>query len=522
MLFAVCLLCNFLHAAASAVVAVKQTNVSAMIDAFYQVSDPKSSQYGQYWTQEQIDDLVVPQDEIDQLLLDVEWWCAGDCVQKGAALVCEQLDAKCAIELSDAIEFIEVVHPYSIPQWDRPFPSPKGGGSFVAREVMVPLYNITYTSVLNGSSVCAVEYQNLGGFNQEDLQLQQRLNGQTKKPITNIVGANHGIMIETQLDIQMMSQVADGADVWFWGGEKWLYSFAVDFLNATHIPDVLSMSWGWSSRQQCDAGLGLCPNNMSSSAYIHRTNMEYVKMGLRGVTVTVSSGDAGAAGRTNEGCAMKGLHVRQVNPTFPGSSPFVTSVGATFLVPNQTNVTWQTDLCKKYGCASGMVERTCNFAEVGWTAGGGFAIYNETRPYWQNEVVEKYLKSRVRMPEHFQRGGRGYPDVTALGHDCPVINDGQLMGIDGTSCSSPVFASIVTLLNDYQVSKGKPKLGFVNPVLYKMRGAFKDITMGNNWCTESQCCNSSFGYEAAVGWDPVTGLGSPNFGKMAEWLDANT
>ena len=72
------------------------------------------------------------------------------------------------------------------------------------------------------------------------------------------------------------------------------------------------------------------------------------------------------------------------------------------------------------------------------------------------------------------------------------------------------------------MSKGKPKLGFVNPVLYKMASTFKDITVGNNWCTEMQCCNSSFGYEAAKGWDPVTGLGTPNFGKMAEWLDANT
>ena len=417
-------------------------------------------------------------------------------------------------------DFIEIVEPRSIRQWDPP--TLDAGDGFVGREVMMSLYNVTWPSVKNGGSVCAVEYQNLGGFEQTDLEQQQVLNGQTTKSITHMVGVNQGIMLETQLDVQMMSQVADGADVWFWGGEQWLYSFAVNFLNATKIPDVLSMSWGWSSRQQCSDGLGPCLGNISSSTYVSRTNLEYVKMGLRGVTVTVSSGDAGAPGRTNEGCSMGGAGVEAVNPAFPGSSPYITSVGATYLVSNNTDTNWQTPLCQKYGCAEGVVERTCNFEDTGWTAGGGFAIYNETRPTWQYEAVEKYLKSGAKMPENFQRNGRGYPDVAALGHNCPVVSGGELMGVDGTSCSSPVFASLITLLNDYQVSKGKPKLGFVNPVLYQMAETFNDITVGNNWCTEMQCCNSTFGYEAAVGWDPVTGLGTPNFGKMAEWLDANT
>ena len=51
---------------------------------------------------------------------------------------------------------------------------------------------------------------------------------------------------------------------------------------------------------------------------------------------------------------------------------------------------------------------------------------------------------------------------------------------------------------------------------------FNDIYEGNNWCTEMQCCNSTFGYESTVGWDPVTGLGTPNFGLMLHWLDLNT
>ena len=139
---------------------------------------------------------------------------------------------------------------------------------------------------------------------------------------------------------------------------------------------------------------------------------------------------------------------------------------------------------------------------------------------------EKYLKSNAKRPENFQSNGRGYPDVSAIGHNCPVVVNGVPMNVDGTSCSSPVFASIISLLNDYQIANGKSKLGFINPVLYKMYNdnpkIFNDITKGNNWCTENMCCNSTFGYEAWIGWDPVTGLGTPNVGLMIEWLNKNT
>ena len=391
---------------------------------------------------------------------------------------------------------------------------------------MISLYNITHNTVNKNVSICAVEYQHAGGFNADDLFIQQELNDQPKNNITNIVGLNEGMMLESQLDVQMMSQVAQGGDIWFWQGEEWLYTFAVNFLNSSKIPDILSMSWGWSAKEQCSGGLGLCPGNMTSEEYVTRVNTEYIKMGLRGVSVTVSSGDAGAAGRTNENCAPDSLGISNVNPAFPGSSPYITSVSATYIVPSNKKVVWKTPLCKKWGCASGNKELPCNFNSTGWTTGGGFAIFNETRPIWQNKEVEKYLNSKAKMPEKFQRNGRGYPDVSALGHNCPVVVGGVPMGEDGTSCSSPVFASIIGLLNDYQISKGKSKLGFVNPLLYKMYSdnpkIFNNIKEGNNWCTEMMCCNSTFGYESWEGWDPVTGLGTPNVGLMIEWLDRNT
>ena len=57
------------------------------------------------------------------------------------------------------------------------------------------------------------------------------------------------------------------------------------------------------------------------------------------------------------------------------------------------------------------------------------------------------------------------------------------------------------------------QVGFANPLLYHIAsvtpGAFRDITVGNNKCSSQfNCCEA--GFEATVGFDPATGLGSPN------------
>ena len=383
--------------------------------------------------------------------------------------------------------------------------------------MLISLYNMTKNTIENNVSVCAVEYQGAGGFNKDDLAMHQKLNNEPKKKVTHIIGTNEQPMTETQLDMQMMSQVGENVDIWFWNSGQWLYSFAVSFLNMSQVPDILSMSWGWSEKDQCDQGY--CPNNMTSAQYINRTNIEYIKMGLRGITIIVASGDAGAPGRTDELC----IPDLGVIPSFPASSSYVTSVGATYLLPSNRYINWTTPLCKQYGCTNGTQELPANYNDTGWTTGGGFAIYDEKRPWWQNQVVKQYLNSNAKRPSLFARDGRGYPDISAIGHNCPIINNGAVMSVDGTSCSAPIFATLVALLNDYQLSQGKSKLGFINPLLYKMAkdDIFNDITTGNNWCTEFNCCGSEFGYESSVGWDPVTGLGTPNLGLMMDWLDKN-
>ncbi|KAJ7741724.1 hypothetical protein B0H16DRAFT_1323658, partial [Mycena metata] len=79
----------------------------------------------------------------------------------------------------------------------------------------------------------------------------------------------------------------------------------------------------------------------------------------------------------------------------------------------------------------------------------------------------------------------------------------------GTSCSSPGFASVIALINDRLVAENKPTLGFLPPWLYgtvASSGALTDITVGHN--------SGDDGFDAAVGWDPLTGLGTPIFDKL--------
>ena len=105
---------------------------------------------------------------------------------------------------------------------------------------------------------------------------------------------------------------------------------------------------------------------------------------------------------------------------------------------------------------------------------------------------------------------RGYPDVSAIGENLPVIIDGITTNQSGTSASAPIFAGIVTLLNEARIESGKGPLGFLNPLLYQNPGAFNDITIGNN-----PGCGTP-GFSAVPGWDPVTGLGTPDFEKLRD------
>lgn len=424
--------------------------------------------------------------------------------------------------LDDSIEFVEMQRtlPHILPKLNRHTDNPLTDDRYFARESLQYLYNVSDDHLDHKVSGGLVEYQSLSGFIVSDLAQQQQLNRQSPNIVDHLVGTNMGIDAESSLDVQMMSQTADGVDIWFWDKENWLYSFAVDFYNTENVPDVISMSWGWAEDQQCNI---IDCVNITSAQYVSRVNREYLKLALRGITIVVSSGDAGAPGRTNEECGSN----RPINPAFPGSSPYVLSVGASYLVKDTSVRHFKSPLCSNNSCVTGTDERSINFLSTGWTAGGGFNLYNNQTPSWQNDAVEDYLKSGVILPKagNFNSQGRAYPDVSAVGHSCPTVMNGDLTGVDGTSCSAPILAGIISLINGERKLLKQPSVGFVNPLLYQMSEkcpeCFRDIVDGYNWCTEESCCTTNstdYGFNATRGFDPVSGLGSLNVGNIIDYI----
>jgi len=200
-----------------------------------------------------------------------------------------------------------------------------------------------------------------------------------------------------------------------------------------------------------------------------------------------SSGDGGVGDgdpdpATQECITNDGLNRTQFIPGFPASCPFVTAVGGTILFP----------------------ERAVGFS------GGGFSNYF-SRPLYQEAAVKGFLR---KLPKGtysglFNPNGRAIPDVAAQSDFFRVFIGGRAFHIGGTSASSPAVAGFVALLNDGRLKKGLPSLGFLNPLFYsKAKSGFNDITVGNN-----PGCGTE-GFNATVGWDAVTGLGTPNFAKL--------
>lgn len=113
-------------------------------------------------------------------------------------------------------------------------------------------------------------------------------------------------------------------------------------------------------------------------------------------------------------------------------------------------------------------------------------------------------------------------------HSIEVVYNGHLARSGGTSAACPIFSAVVARLNDARLRAGKPALGFLNPFLYSVGFAgLNDITAGAakgcngiNLQTGQPVPGSTpipyASWNATEGWDPVTGLGTPNFEKLLD------
>ncbi|KAF7186848.1 Tripeptidyl-peptidase SED2 [Pseudocercospora fuligena] len=227
-------------------------------------------------------------------------------------------------------------------------------------------------------------------------------------------------------------------------------------------------------------------------AYRQRVCRMFGELGARGVSVLISSGDSGvgSACQTNDG-----KNTTRFLPNFPSSCPYVTSVGGT---------------------------RHINPEKAFRISSGGFSDTFPT-PWYQKQAVENYLTQLGnRWKGLYNPHGRGFPDVAAQSVNFMVFDKGELIAGSGTSASTPVFAGIVALLNAKRAGNGQVSLGFLNPWLYSrgFRG-LNDITEGGSkGCTGEADTGLPApvvpfaSWNATVGWDPVTGLGTPDYPNL--------
>jgi len=165
---------------------------------------------------------------------------------------------------------------------------------------------------------------------------------------------------------------------------------------------------------------------------------------------------------------------------FPSEDDYVTTVGGTDLDTASAGGPWA--------------------SETGWSdSGGGISVDKFPIPSWQVTAAAGCTK----CSQTYRNG----PDVSANANFTFYVCADQtsctanLYG--GTSFAAPMWAGFLALANEQGVSNGQPLLGFINPALYDAYSSssydsdFHDITSGSN------------GYSATVGYDLVTGIGSP-------------
>ena len=353
---------------------------------------------------------------------------------------------------------------------------------------------------------------------------------------------------EVTLDATWAGALASGATVDLWVSASTNTSDGVDLSEVAivehNLEDIMTESFG-----SCEA-----ETTASSAAGIAALAEQAA---AQGITYLVSAGDSGA-----EGCDDPDTETVASGPVSVNvlaSTPFNTAVGGTiFNEHGQTSTYWSSsnstegesaisyipedvwnESCTSGNCATGDNPGI-------WAGGGGVSIYSSRKPSWQSGVTG--------IP---QDNARDLPDVslTAAIHDAYVLclegscvpnssGEIELSLVGGTSASAPSFASIMALvLEQLRIASANlgQRVGLANYVLYRLATAenntlsecnasntsappgstcvFNDITEGNNAVPGEQNYGlPSAQYQATVGYDMTTGLGSINVANLVnQW-----
>jgi kumamolisin len=320
-----------------------------------------------------------------------------------------------------------------------------------------------------------------GGFRPQDLQTYFTGLGAAAPAVTAVSvdhGANqptgdpNGPDGEVMLDIEVVGAVAAGATIAVYFAPNTDAGFLDAVTTAIHDtvrkPSVISISWGG-------------PESSWTSQAMTAMDQAFQAAAALGITVCAASGDGGSSDGASDGAA----HV-----DFPASSPFALGCGGTSLRATGQQI------------ASEVVWNDGSTA--GGAGGGGMSAFFPV-PSWQQG-----LTATTSAGARSALLGRGVPDVAGdadpqTGYAVRI--DGTDTVIGGTSAVAPLWAGLVALAN---ALNGRAA-GYLNPLLYAHPTALRDITQGNNGA-----------FEASLGWDACTGLGSPIGQQIAKILSTAT
>ncbi|KAI5118434.1 hypothetical protein M0805_009712 [Coniferiporia weirii] len=506
-------------------IALVNSDMTGLENALYAVSTPSDVRYGQHLSKEEVEEFVKPSQEsiskVNAFLASYgieaknispagDWLSFSVPVSKANEMFDTQFSVYKHDETgkesvntlaysipSELRGHLDLVHPtitFEDPIANLPVVSSPSGARNITKNAnsqsdcdsevtpacLQQLYNIPATLATETSNTLGVTGLLQQFANEDDLELflsnlRPDLLSDTTFSLQTLDGGSNpqdpgDAGLEANLDIQYTVGLASGVPTTFISAGSQNHDGAlggfldiVNFLLAeSDLPSVLTTSYGQNE-------------NTVSAALANQLCNAYMQLGARGTSVLFASGDGGVAGSRNQQCSA-------FVPTFPSGCPFLTSVGAT----------------------AGTSETAASLSS------GGFSNVFKT-PTYQSSAVSAYQKALGSTNSgKFNPNGRGFPDVSAQGENVLIAVNGEGELVEGTSCSSPIFASVIALLNDRLVAAGKSKLGFLNPFLYSSAGAaaLNDITSGSN-----PGCDTN-GFPARKGWDPVTGLGTPNFAKL--------
>lgn len=283
---------------------------------------------------------------------------------------------------------------------------------------------------------------------------------------------------------------------------------------------------------------GSCEANFTSTEAAGISNLAQ-QAAAQGITYVVASGDSGSAGCDDPNSAKVATQGLAVNML--ASSPYVTAIGGTIFNENgNASKYWSsTNDPNTHASALSYIpekswNQSCTSGQTGcsqpgiWAGGGGGSEFF-TKPSWQSGVPGIPSDNLRHLPDVSLTAATHDPYLICIENSCVPDANGNISfaGIGGTSASTPAFAAIFSMVSENELVR----IGSPNFILYKLAASetlaqcnasstsllpaatciFNDVTVGNNAVPgESGYGTSNPTYQAGVGYDQTTGLGSVN------------